>query len=152
MLDKKEYKKARKLKKLHRKYGIKKGSLIMNARRMESTPTPYEQAFREFLKKHKKRYGKYKQQFPVYTKKPVWRGYIFDFYLPNYGVLVEVDGMQHNPERDHDKNSFATKKGYLVLHLPNQVAAFNYDRLVLELDDFINSGEKLRYAPAEGSV
>ena len=151
-MDKKEYKKYRKLKKFHRKYGVKKGSLLLNARRMEGAPTPYEQAFGKFLKGHRKKYGYYKRQYPLYTKKPEWRGYIYDFFIREPKVLVEIDGGHHSPEYDKDKNELAIRKGYSVLHIPNKVAVASHERLEFEVDDFIASGEKLRYVAAGGSV
>ena len=51
-------------------------------------------------------------QFPIRCK----FGYIVDFYLPKYNLIIEADGEKwHNKKRDNAKTNFLKSKGYFIL-------------------------------------
>ena len=63
--------------------------------------TPYEIAFKPFLKKYK-----YNFQKVFFTNE--YQFFIVDFYIPTYRLVVELDGRQHDTNQIYD--SMRTKK------------------------------------------
>lgn len=71
------------------------------------------------------------------------RPLVFDYFLPEYNMLIEYDGMQHykpiqyfggeeafieQQERDNIKNEFARETGKVLLRIPYTVTGDNIDK------------------------
>lgn len=64
----------------------------------------------------------------------VFNRWIFDFYLPDVGVFIEIDGSYHlNPEqieKDRIKQNAAESLGFKVIHITNEgVMSFDFSKL-----------------------
>lgn len=48
--------------------------------------------------------------------------YIVDFYIPAFGVVIELDGASHIGKYDYDKrrDRFLTKMGLHVIHIQSR--------------------------------
>lgn len=58
--------------------------------------------------------------------------YLFDFYLPQHNLLIEVDGGGHRGQKDIDKLGLAKTKGFRVLKLEVKDRSFlknNHDKI-----------------------
>ncbi len=55
-----------------------------------------------------------------FSRQAQWGYRIFDFWFPNLGIAVEVDGKEHNKEYDsfRDNHNFR-RSGIIVLRVPN---------------------------------
>jgi very-short-patch-repair endonuclease len=87
-----------------------------------------ELAVEEILKKHKVKYEVQKRFIECKSKNPL----PFDFYIPEYNLLIEYDGEQHFKKisgkwendlksvkiRDRIKNKFCKEHGYNLLRIP----------------------------------
>jgi BirA family biotin operon repressor/biotin-[acetyl-CoA-carboxylase] ligase len=46
--------------------------------------------------------------------------YTLDFFAPKINLAIEVDGEQHDPERDSVRDAFLHKKGIDVIRIPSK--------------------------------
>lgn len=71
-------------------------------------------------------------------------GYIADFYLPQYHLVVEIDGEAHytyKVQRDKKRDDVLRAAGYEVLRIRN-VEVYDYQK-----DDLLQIAEKFVVAP-----
>lgn len=66
----------------------------------------------------------FKQEYPI--ERPKGKPFLFDFYIPDGNLLIEVDGIYwHREANDRDtdarKTAYAEKKGYAVERIPEDV-------------------------------
>lgn len=55
-----------------------------------------------------------------WTKQAVWGFRVYDFWCPYLGIVVEVDGPNHDAEKDRQCDADdMTRSGILVLRVPN---------------------------------
>lgn len=82
------------------------------ARKMRENPSPGETAMWNVLRRLT---VQFERQFVMF-------GYIADFYCPNYGLVIEIDGKQHlAPEQaawDVQRNQVMNRAGITVLRFP----------------------------------
>jgi very-short-patch-repair endonuclease len=68
-----------------------------------------------------------------YRQKPIG-DYIVDFYAPQAGLVVEVDGSQHleavQRERDEQRSTFLEEQGLRVLCFDNRQVLQELDRVI----------------------
>jgi very-short-patch-repair endonuclease len=86
----------------------------------KANPTRSESKFKAKLDINK---IQYEWQRPFLTEKE-W--YICDFYLPEYNLVVELDGGYHleseQKTKDRHKNAFYRRNGYYLLRITNEAA------------------------------
>lgn len=100
--------------------------LKFHAKRMTKSPTPWELKFRNTLKDL---HYNFKTQVPHITPKK--KGYIIDFLLTDYNLIIEIDGASiHNTKegkrKDISRAKDLMKEGFSILRLYNkQVSTFS---------------------------
>lgn len=76
--------------------------------------------------------------------------YIVDFYCPNAGLVIELDGGQHTPEKDADRTAFLEQRSLVILRFWNHDVNENIDGVL----DIILRTMNIRYlelAPSPGA-
>jgi very-short-patch-repair endonuclease len=53
--------------------------------------------------------------------------YIADFFCPSKGLVIEVDGDTHDPDRDEARDIYFLKSGFHTLRFTNADVAQNMD-------------------------
>lgn len=111
---------------------MKSKSLQKTAKIMRQKPTKAEKAFMDKLIS----WGiRFKFQFII-------AGYIPDFYLPEYKLIVEIDGFSHYTTkgvlRDKFRTAILEKQGFKVLRIQNHaVYSINKEDLFNSIDGII---------------
>ena len=111
--------------------------LCKNKARMKWRPTKAEKQFKQsVLMVLQKRHGiRFESQRIIYESKSKndFKGYILDYYLPDYKLCIEIDGKSHNNrfQRQYDevRASLLAKKGIKTIRFTNE--------MVLTTDDCI---------------
>lgn len=69
--------------------------------------------------------GKLKRQFII---KP----YIVDFFISNYGVIIEVDGGYHKNRIEYDskRDTYLENLGTIILHFDNETIEKNIEQVI----------------------
>ncbi len=84
---------------------------------------------------------KFRRQHPVDP-------YIVDFYAPEYGLVVEADGGQHNGNpADEARTAYLEKKGYTVIRFWNSDILSNIDGVLTAILEKIGSMPKKARPP-----
>lgn len=65
----------------------------------------------------------------------VMRGYIVDFYIPYWKLIIEVDGEYHKDQQEYDKKRDANlaKIGFKTLRFTNERVMTDLDGVVTEI-------------------
>lgn len=129
-----------------------KTSLEMATKKLfETSETSIEKTIKNIIIKNK---TKFKKNFFVYFNEKEYK--IYDFYLPEYNMLIEADGdyWHGNPEyfatlneiqvinkkNDVFKNELAKQEGYFLLRFwENQIKSDSFEKTFIEA---INHGKK----------
>jgi very-short-patch-repair endonuclease len=78
-------------------------------------------------------------QYPIRCK----YGYIADFYLPEFKLLIECDGERwHNKKRDNAKNSVVRKLGYNIIRFKGKEIKQNIDLCFQKILIKMKGGDK----------
>ncbi|GEM_PF-70051 len=97
--------------------------LTHRARSLRNNPTEAEKALWAKLK-HGQMGVKFRRQHPV-------RPYVLDFFCAERGLVIEVDGGQHNEnKRDDERTAFLESKGYVVLRFWNNEVLGNIEGVI----------------------
>lgn len=80
----------------------------------------------------------YIHQYPIFDLK---MQYIVDFYLPEYNLIIEVDGVIHNELsqklKDKMRDLFLKRKGYKLIRISNEkLLNMNYDFLISIINNY----------------
>ncbi len=102
--------------------------LLHNQARMKKRPTKAERQFKkEVMLVLKDRYNiNFKFQKIVYEENGYkdFKGYILDFYLPEFKLCIEIDGKSHNnkfqQQYDEVRSSLLAKKGIKTIRFTNE--------------------------------
>jgi|GEM_PF-3039529 len=103
-----------------------------NARKMRHRPTRWEKDFSIKLKS----WGiRFQSQFVI-----GW--YIPDFYLPDYRLVIEIDGSNHYTKyrkfKDQKRTEFLESKEFKVVRIPNfEVKDLNKERFLQKINVLI---------------
>jgi very-short-patch-repair endonuclease len=116
---------------------MKKVKLVKVRNNLKRNPTIWEMMFFKKLR----RWG-VKFEFQKITC-----GFIPDFYLPAYSLLIEIDGSGHHTEsgikRDKYRDSVLQSEGFTVLHIRNsEVRDFTKE-------DLLNAVENIMPKPTD---
>ena len=111
-------------------------SLIERARELRKNMTRQEKALWEFLKSCK---------FKFYRQRPIG-GYIADFYCRQLGLVIEVDGSQHNTleaeEYDRIRTEYMNAHGLTVIRFSNDEVDNNFSYVCAEIEKFAEKGRE----------
>jgi len=101
------------------------------ARRLRKTLTPQEVKVWDHLRTWRKRGFHFRRQAPR-------KGYIVDFVCLRHGLVVEIDGGQHNLEgnarRDAKRDQTLMRAGFRVLRFWNSDVDSNLDGVLQTID------------------
>lgn len=95
------------------------------AKQMQQNPTGAERILREGLK----------AAGIMFDNQRVLLGYIADFYLPRYKLLIEVDGSVHKnmKESDEFRDGVFHTNGFHVLRFSNKIVASDLPSVIAEI-------------------
>lgn len=96
------------------------------ARTMRREPTPFEAQLWRALSGSKLNGLKFRRQAVI-------DGTIADFFCPALGLIVEVDGGTHDPQRDPVRDAAMARRGFRVLRFTNAQVAGQLDMVVLAI-------------------
>jgi len=68
-----------------------------------------------------------------FRRQQVISGFVADFYCHAAGLIVEVDGSQHSPEVDAERDAVPRAHGLRLLRFPNRAVREELDRVVAEI-------------------
>ena len=78
--------------------------------------------------------------FPVHRQKVIGR-YITDFYIPAARIVIELDGMQHGEEENHEadeiRDRFLLSHGIRVLRYTNADINQNFVNVCESISSFL---------------
>ena len=80
-------------------------------------------------------------QINVISQVPVWhfneeRFFILDFLIPNFGIVIEIDGSQHNSseiEYDSKRDEFLESLGLYVVRFDNELVRNNLEEVIITI-------------------
>ena len=97
------------------------------ARQMRKRPTPSEKRFRLILDKCCKVIGcKYESQ-KTFWNSSLGKAYIVDFYIPDYQVVIEIDGPYH--QNDEQAKADALRDSWFINNRKRVVRVLNNQTL-----------------------
>jgi very-short-patch-repair endonuclease len=108
------------------------------ARRLRKTLTPHEVKVWNYLRSWRKRGFHFRRQAPL-------KGFIVDFVCLKYGLVIEIDGGQHNLEAHADKDEERDQKlvntGFQVLRFWNSDVDANLAGVLETIDAALIEGK-----------
>jgi len=126
------------------KGNLKKRGLIFSGRHIPYNPKLTDRArwLRKHMTKEEKKLWKdclCDFSYRVFRQRPI-DNYIVDFYCPSLGLVVEVDGSQHDTEEgvvsDSARSSIINKWGLTVLRFANKQVMDDFEDVVGEIIDY----------------
>jgi len=69
--------------------------------------------------------------------------FIADFGCHSTKLIIELDGPFHDPEKDRQRDAWFAKAGYRTLRFPNEMAAWQWDRVIAEIEHVLGVGRRL---------
>lgn len=104
--------------------------ITIKARDLRKNMTPQERKIWQFLRKKSINNLKFRRQYPI-------ENYIVDFICNEKMLIIEIDGGQHNEEKnkkyDENRTQFLNSKGYKVLRFWNNEIDNNIEGVYLEI-------------------
>ncbi|HEX6832093.1 MAG TPA: endonuclease domain-containing protein [Rudaea sp.] len=91
---------------------MREGARKQYARQLRASMTDAESHLWKFLRRRPLAGCRFRRQHPVGP-------YIADFACIERGVLIEIDGGQHNEVVDSDRDTYLRRKGFLVMRFWN---------------------------------
>jgi very-short-patch-repair endonuclease len=58
---------------------------------------------------------------------------IVDFFCPQKGLIVEIDGATHDPRRDAQRDSMNAHRGFLTIRFSNEDVGKNIEGVLIRL-------------------
>jgi very-short-patch-repair endonuclease len=97
-----------------------------------NNPSPPEQIMLKVME------GRYNFEF-----QPILKGYIPDFYFPDYNVILEVDGKSYhkNKKKDAFRDKVFLSVGIRTLRVSARSVFNNVGKVLEKLDKFIKAGK-----------
>ncbi len=101
------------------------------ARHLRKNPTEAEALLWQYLRK--KQIG-----YPVKRQKIIY-GYIVDFYIPKFNLVIELDGSFHDSERqkayDAKRDAALVKGGFRIKRFKNSEVFCSIEKLLLAIKE-----------------
>lgn len=104
--------KRKTFRKKRQQFNARNAQLALYGQQLRSKPTQAETRFELWLCKQGLRY----------RVQHVMNPYIVDFYLPDYGVVIEIDGPAHNSQQSYDE-----KRSRVLLGRTDVVEVVRYE-------------------------
>ena len=106
--------------------------LIDRAKRLRNASTPFEARLWRHLSRSQLAGYKFRRQHVI-------GNCIADFFCPQKGLIVEVDGDTHDPERDEIRDAINAQYGYHTIRFTNGDVGKNMDGVLAALLIKLNS-------------
>ncbi|MFA6474983.1 MAG: DUF559 domain-containing protein [Patescibacteria group bacterium] len=106
--------------------------LQLLARKLRNNPTQAEVVLWNRLKE--KQLGcKFRQQYPLFQ-------FIVDFYCSSHRLIIEVDGLIHEQQRDYDqlRDQIMMRHGYSVMRFANAEIMNDLDKVIDKIKEKLN--------------
>jgi type I restriction enzyme, R subunit len=120
----------------HFRAGFQYSGLKVLARELRRNQTTAEAIFWNAVKNRKFLNLKFRRQHQIGL-------YIVDFYCPEYGIVVELDGEIHhlavNKQKDKERDLSLKVQGYKVFRFLNDRILNDLDYVLNELSEYISS-------------
>jgi very-short-patch-repair endonuclease len=97
--------------------------LINRARRLRNEPTPFETKLWTRIRGSQLGGFKFRRQHVI-------RNAIADFFCPQKGLIVEVDGDTHDPRKDRLRDDANAHRGYTTIRFTNAEVGKNMDAVL----------------------
>lgn len=107
----------------------------LKARNLRKNSTPHERIMWNLLKNRQLNGMKFVRQYPIGK-------YIADFVCRDKKLVIELDGGQHNEDKniiyDNERTKFIESKGYKIIRFWNNEIDSNLDGVYERLLEFID--------------
>ncbi len=72
---------------------------------------------------------------PNFHRQRIIGNYIVDFYCPKLNLIVEIDGCQHNLDKEYDdeRTKYLEKLGFSVIRIENQDVNYDYNYAIFKI-------------------
>jgi very-short-patch-repair endonuclease len=110
--------------------------LVKVRNHLRKNPTPFELIFKRKLRRWK----------IAFKEQKIISGFIADFFLPQYGLVIEIDGAAHytyHTDRDKRRDDVLRKNGLTVLRIRNPEVP-NYQK-----EDILSFVDKIGVRPIQ---
>jgi adenine-specific DNA-methyltransferase len=115
----------------------------VNARRLRKNPTDAEKRLWRYLRDKQLGGHRFRRQQPIGP-------YIVDFFCPQIGVVIEIDGGQHSPETDDNRTRWLEAGGYRVIRFWNNDVLGNPEGVWSALAAMLREYPPPRPSPSRG--
>ena len=107
--------------------GVTRDVMLRRASLMRRNPTEPERRMWMHLRDRRFDDFKFRRQVVMGTR-------IVDFFCPSKGLVVEIDGETHEPERDHRRDQLLAKStGFEIVRFRNEDVMRNMDGVLVAL-------------------
>jgi very-short-patch-repair endonuclease len=93
-----------------------------------------------------------------FRRQYILRGFVLDFYCPDFKLGIELDGAIHNKQRDYDKarDDLIKDLGITIIRINNEDIINNVDEMLSKVEDHliinnIKQGASKRVLPLHGN-
>jgi very-short-patch-repair endonuclease len=100
--------------------------LIERARRLRKRSTPFEAKLWRYISRSQLAGYKFRRQHVI-------ANCIVDFFCPAKGLIVEIDGDTHDPEKDSFRDRLNSQRGYSTLRFSNADVGKNIESVLARL-------------------
>lgn len=100
--------------------------VIQKARDLRKRMTPEEAEFWHFLRDKRFAGFKFRRQHPIGE-------YITDFCCPEKKLVVELDGVGHDPQYDQIRDEYLNSRKFKVIRISNEAVRVDRDRILIKL-------------------
>jgi very-short-patch-repair endonuclease len=115
----------------------------LNARRLRQNPTDAEKRLWRYLRGKQLGGHRFRRQQPIGP-------YVVDFFCPQIGVIIEIDGGQHSPEADDKRTRWLEGRGYRVVRFWNNEVLGNIEGVWTALATILREYLPPRPSPSRG--
>ena len=109
---------------------------------------PYAKQLRKNMTKEERHlWYDFLREYPVrFSRQKVLGKYIVDFYCPQAGLVIELDGSQHFEEKgmkyDEERTDYLEKYRLQVIRIPNHEVMYNFSGVCEYIDNVVRENMK----------
>ncbi len=108
------------------------------AKKLKSNPTKAEAFF--YSRTRRRAFG------PRFRRQVVIRGYIVDFWIPKFKLVIEIDGPYHDPEDDAIRDGHLSELGIKTIRFTNSQVLDHFDDVASPVLNHLLSPEFSAYS------
>lgn len=81
---------------------------------------------------------------PNFHRQRIIGNYIVDFYCPKLNLVVEIDGSQHNLDKEYDdkRTEYLESLGFSVIRIENQDVNYDYNYAIFKIREACENKSK----------